>query len=52
MIPSQIPPQGDLTDTWFKYGGSFTNGGSFPSGHSASAFAVASVIAGRYRAHR
>lgn len=52
LIPSQIPPQGNLTDTWFKYRGSLTNGGSFPSGHSASAFAVASVIAGRYRAHR
>lgn len=52
LTPSQIPPQGDLTDTWFKYRGSFTNGGSFPSGHAASAFAVASVIAGRYRVHR
>lgn len=52
LTPSQIPPHGDLTDTWFKYRGSFTNGGGFPSGHSASAFAVASVIAGRYRAHR
>jgi membrane-associated phospholipid phosphatase len=52
LTPSQIPPHGDLTDTWFQYRGSFTNGGSFPSGHAASAFAVASVIAGRYRAHR
>jgi membrane-associated phospholipid phosphatase len=52
LTPSQIPAHGDLTDTWFKYRGSFTNGGSFPSGHSASAFAVAFVIAGRYRAHR
>ena len=52
LTPSQIPPHGDLADTWFKYKGSFTNGGSFPSGHSASAFAVAAVIAGRYRAHR
>jgi hypothetical protein len=52
LTPSQIPPHGDLTDTWFKYRGSFANGGSFPSGHSASAFAVASVIAGRYRGHR
>ena len=37
---------------WFKYKGSFTNGGSFPSGHSASAFAVATVIAEQYRQHR
>jgi membrane-associated phospholipid phosphatase len=29
-----------------------TNGGSFPSGHSASAFAVATVISERYREHR
>ncbi len=52
LTPSQVPPRGDLGDTWFKYKGSFTNGGSFPSGHSASAFAVAAVIAGRYRSHR
>jgi membrane-associated phospholipid phosphatase len=52
LTPSQIPPNGDLGDTWFKYKGSLTNGGSFPSGHSASAFAVATVISGRYREHR
>ena len=50
--PSDIPPDGNLRDTWFKYKGGFTNGGSFPSGHSASAFAVATVIAERYREHR
>ena len=32
-----------------KYKGGLTNGGSFPSGHSASAFAVATVISERYR---
>ena len=52
LTPSEIPPNGNLRDTWFKYQGSFTNGGSFPSGHSASAFGVATVIAGRYREHR
>lgn len=52
LTPADIPPHGDLADTWFKYKGSLTNGGSFPSGHSASAFAVASVIAGRYHGHR
>ena len=52
LTPDQIPPHGDLQDTWFKYKGSFTNGGSFPSGHTASAFAVATVISSRYRGHR
>jgi membrane-associated phospholipid phosphatase len=52
LMPSEIPPHGDLGDTWFKYKGSFTNGGSFPSGHTASAFAVATVISERYRRHR
>ena len=50
--PSDIPPDGNLRDTWFKYKGGLTNGGSFPSGHAASAFAVATVIAERYREHR
>jgi membrane-associated phospholipid phosphatase len=50
--PSDIPPNGDLRNTWFKYKGSISNGGSFPSGHAASAFAVATVIAERYRYHR
>jgi membrane-associated phospholipid phosphatase len=52
LIPSDIPAHGDLRDTWFKYKGTFTNGGSFPSGHTASAFAVASVVATRYREQR
>jgi membrane-associated phospholipid phosphatase len=52
LTPSDIPPQGSLRDTWFKYKGSFSNGGSFPSGHAASAFAVATVISERYRTHR
>ncbi len=50
--PSDIPPDGSLRDTWFQYKGGLTNGGSFPSGHSASAFAVATVISERYREHR
>jgi membrane-associated phospholipid phosphatase len=52
LKPSDIPLHGNLRDTWFKYKGSFSNGGSFPSGHSASAFAVATVISDRYREHR
>jgi membrane-associated phospholipid phosphatase len=52
LTPADVPPGGDLGNTWFKYKGSFTNGGGFPSGHAASAFAVAAVVAGRYRQHR
>src|SRR5437764_13744383 len=52
LEPSQIPPDGNFRGTWFKYKGSFSNGGSFPSGHAASAFAVAAVIADQYRHRR
>ena len=52
LKPSDIPQDGNLRDTWFKYKGGLTNGGGFPSGHTASAFAVATVIAERYRSHR
>ena len=52
LKPSDIPPNGSLRDTWFKYKGGLANGGGFPSGHSASAFAVATVISERYREHR
>jgi hypothetical protein len=52
LTPSDIPPNGNFRDTWFKYKGSISNGGSFPSGHAASAFAVATVVAVRYRQHR
>ena len=50
--PSDIPRGGDLRDTWFKYKGGLSNGGGFPSGHTASSFGVATVIAERYRQHR
>jgi hypothetical protein len=52
LTPSDIPQDGTFRTTWFKYKGSVTNGGSFPSGHAASAFAVATVIAVRYRQRR
>jgi membrane-associated phospholipid phosphatase len=52
LKPSDIPPDGNLRNTWFQYKGGLTNGGSFPSGHTASAFAVATVISERYREHR
>ena len=53
LHPSDIPPHGDFSHTWFKYqGSSITNPGSFPSGHAISAFAAASIFATRYRQHR
>ena len=52
LVPTDIPPHGNYRDTWFKYKGGFTNKGSFPSGHTASAFAIATVIAERYPKHR
>ena len=47
------PPKGDYVHTWFKAKGTYLNRGSFPSGHTAGAFAVASIFALRYgRRHR
>lgn len=47
------PPKGDYVHTWFKAKGPYLNRGSFPSGHTAGAFAVASIFALRYgRRHR
>jgi membrane-associated phospholipid phosphatase len=52
LRPSDISPYGNFSDTFFKKNTSpFSS--SFPSGHSISAFAVATVIAGRYgKRHR
>lgn len=53
LRPSEIPPGGDFTHTWFKAGGGvLITRGSFPSGHAIGAFALATVIAERYRRHR
>ena len=52
LKPSDIPANGNFRDTWFRYKGSLSNGGSFPSGHTASAFAVATVLSNRYHEHR
>lgn len=52
LHPSDIPPHGDFSHTWFKYPGGVLNAGSFPSNHASSAFAVAAVFASRYRGHR
>jgi membrane-associated phospholipid phosphatase len=51
--PSAIPPNSNFSDTFFKSSTSvFGKGSSFPSGHAAGAFSVATVIARRYKEHR
>jgi membrane-associated phospholipid phosphatase len=51
--PSAIPPNGDFSDTFFKSSTTpFGKGSSFPSGHAAGAFSIATVIAQRYGHHR
>lgn len=51
--PAAYPQNSDLTDSWFNSDGSWVRGkGSFPSGHTIAAFAVATVIARRYSRHR
>jgi membrane-associated phospholipid phosphatase len=53
LRPLDVAPAGNFSDTWFKTTGNpLTAKGSFPSGHSASAFAVATVFAQRYSKHR
>lgn len=53
LRPAGFPADGNLYDSWFDSGGSFWRGnGSFPSGHTIAAFAVATVIARRYRSRR
>jgi membrane-associated phospholipid phosphatase len=49
LRPSDIVPNGDFSDTFFR---SRLAAGGFPSGHTITAFAVATVIAHRYRSHR
>ena len=50
--PSDVAPTGQFDDTFFAGGKSPFKGSSFPSGHAAGAFAVATVIATRYHTHR
>jgi membrane-associated phospholipid phosphatase len=54
LPPSDIPPYGDFSDSWFRsHRGPFYLGpGGFPSGHTLSAFSVATVFSERYRNHR
>lgn len=51
--PSALPPNGSFSDTFFKSSTSvFGKGSSFPSGHAAGAFSIATVVAHRYGDHR
>lgn len=53
LRPSEIPPNGDFSDSWFRQHGTVVSaGGSFPSGHAIAAFSVATVLANRYHEHR
>ena len=53
LRPSDIPPGGNFSDTFFESHRSVTGiSSSFPSGHTTAAFAVATVFAHRYRQHR
>jgi hypothetical protein len=53
LRPSDIAPQGDFSDTFFRSHNSFLGAkSSFPSGHTIAAFSVATVFARRYRNHR
>jgi membrane-associated phospholipid phosphatase len=51
LRPSDIAPQGSFNDTFFRANNGVFNH-SFPSGHAIEAFAVATVVARRYRNHR
>jgi len=50
MRPIEVPLKGDFSDTWFRnHSGSVMAGiGSFPSGHTISAFSLATVFADRH----
>ena len=50
--PSDVEAGGDFTNTFFHAGKSPFKGSSFPSGHAAGAFSVATVVAGRYGNHK
>jgi membrane-associated phospholipid phosphatase len=53
LRPSAVPPSNDFSDTFFQSKVSlFGKGSSFPSGHAAGIFAVATVVSERYRKHR
>ena len=50
--PSDVPPGRSFNDTFFNGGKSPFKGSSFPSGHAAGVFSVATVVATRYHNHK
>lgn len=50
--PSDVLGTGSFNDTFFAGGKSPFKGSSFPSGHAAAVFSVATVVASRYHNHR
>jgi membrane-associated phospholipid phosphatase len=53
LRPSDIAPTGNFSDTFFRSTKAFSGTStSFPSGHAAAAFSIATVFAHRYRQHR
>jgi membrane-associated phospholipid phosphatase len=53
MRPTEAGLNGDFTHTWFRTKNRAIDGpGCFPSGHTAAAFAMATVFADRYQGHR
>lgn len=50
--PNDVPLGGSYRDTFFAGGQSPFKGSSFPSGHSAAVFSVATVVASRYQHHK
>lgn len=51
--PATFTSHGNYWDSWFEDKGMAVRGnGSFPSGHAIAAFAIATVVAHRYRTHR
>jgi len=50
--PVDVPPGSSFDHTFFSGGKSPFKGSSFPSGHAAGVFSVATVIASRYQHHR
>lgn len=49
--PVDVHPGAPFTDTFFSGGKSPFRGSSFPSGHAAGVFSVATVVASRYHRH-
>jgi len=50
--PIDVAANGSFDDTFFSGGKSPFHGSSFPSGHAAGVFSVATVVASRYRNHK